>query len=294
MASVGATSRTGGVSGGNTSRFHYHELLAPKEPFDVRATARRAVYSVLPILTWLPQYKLKEYLLLDLLTGITVALTLIPQGLAYAAIAGIDVTYGLYASLFPAVLYTFFGTSKDLSVGPSPIMASLMARCFLDAGPDEDVTGKVIAISFYTGLLQIALYLLQAGFVLELLSNPIISGFTSGAALSIAMGQVDSLLGFKIEYSRSFLINIIKIAPEFGRTNPWALLVGAIIMIFLEVFKRYDKTIGWQYVSRDSRLPTSQIQGVWSLPQVLSALCLWHCHEHPLYVAGMRSCCCSL
>lgn len=53
------------------------------------------------------------------------------QGLAYAAIAGIDVTYGLYASLFPAVLYTFFGTSKDLSVGPSPIMASLMARLFL-------------------------------------------------------------------------------------------------------------------------------------------------------------------
>ncbi|KAM3623362.1 uncharacterized protein V6R79_010202 [Siganus canaliculatus] len=159
----------------------------------VSAASRRccswsSLKSWLPILSWLPGYKLK-WLQMDLLAGITVGLTAIPQALAYAEVAGLPVQFGLYSAFMGGFVYTLLGTSKDVTLGPTAIMSLL---CFSVVGGQPH---RAVLLSLLCGLIQALMALLRLGFLLDFISFPVIKGFTCAAAVTIGFGQVKNILG---------------------------------------------------------------------------------------------------
>ena len=142
-------------------------------------------------MSWLPSYDL-ECAVSDLIAGVTVGLTVIPQGIAYAIVAGLPPQYGLYSAFMGCFVYCVFGSSKDITIGPTAIMA-LMTGVHAQYGPDY-----AVLLAFLSGLIVLACGLLQLGFLIDFISVPVIAGFTSAAALTIASGQVKSLLGLTI------------------------------------------------------------------------------------------------
>ncbi|XP_028258282.1 sodium-independent sulfate anion transporter [Parambassis ranga] len=144
----------------------------------------------LPILSWLPNYQLK-WLQMDLLAGLTVGLTTVPQALAYAEVAGLPVQYGLYSAFMGGFIYTLLGTSKDVTLGPTAIMSLL---CFSVVGGQPQ---RAVLLSFLCGLIQAGMALLRLGFLLDFISYPVIKGFTCAAAVTIGFGQVKNLLGIQ-------------------------------------------------------------------------------------------------
>ncbi|XP_044047300.1 sodium-independent sulfate anion transporter [Siniperca chuatsi] len=144
----------------------------------------------LPILSWLPRYKLK-WLQMDLLAGLTVGLTTVPQALAYAEVAGLPVQYGLYSAFMGGFIYTLLGTSKDVTLGPTAIM-SLLCFSVVRGQPH-----RAVLLSLLCGLIQAVMALLRLGFLLDFISFPVIKGFTCAAAVTIGFGQVKNILGLQ-------------------------------------------------------------------------------------------------
>uniref|UniRef100_A0A8C4F3X3 Sodium-independent sulfate anion transporter n=1 Tax=Dicentrarchus labrax TaxID=13489 RepID=A0A8C4F3X3_DICLA len=144
----------------------------------------------LPILSWLPRYKLK-WLQMDLLAGLTVGLTTVPQALAYAEVAGLPVQYGLYSAFMGGFIYALLGTSKDVTLGPTAIMSLL---CFSVVGGQPH---RAVLLSLLCGLIQAVMALLRLGFLLDFISFPVIKGFTCAAAVTIGFGQVKNILGLQ-------------------------------------------------------------------------------------------------
>jgi len=153
-------------------------------------------------LTWISEYK-SEYFKSDLAAGITVAVLLIPQGMAYALIAGLPPIYGLYAALVPQIVYAFLGTSRQLAVGPVA-MDSLLVAAGLGALSIVDPSQYIqmaIVLALLMGALQFILGLLRMGFIVSFLSKPVIKGFTAAAAIIIGLSQLKHLLGIPVAQS---------------------------------------------------------------------------------------------
>lgn len=145
---------------------------------------------------WLRDYR-REFLASDLLAGCIVAIMLVPQGMAYALVAGLPAQYGMYASILPLLAYAWFGTSMTLAVGPVAVTSLMTATALAPlaaAGSAEYIAGAGL-LALLSGALMLVLGLLRFGFVAKLLSNPVISGFTSGSSLLILVGQLGPLLG---------------------------------------------------------------------------------------------------
>lgn len=128
---------------------------------------------------------------MDLLAGLTVGLTTVPQALAYAEVAGLPVQYGLYSAFMGGFIYTLLGTSKDVTLGPTAIMSLL---CFSVVGGQPR---RAVLLSLLCGLIQAVMALLRLGFLLDFISFPVIKGFTCAAAVTIGFGQVKNILGLK-------------------------------------------------------------------------------------------------
>lgn len=163
---------------------------------------------------------------------------LVPQGMAYAMIAGLPPVYGLYAALFPQIVYAIMGTSRHLAVGPVA-MDSLLVAAGIGALSVTDPSQHIalaIFLAFYVGVVQLILGGLKLGFLINFLSKPVISGFTSAAAIIIGFNQLHHLLGMQISQGNSFFalfLNIIKSLPlahlptlTVGLTSVVALLFG--------------------------------------------------------------------
>ena len=129
----------------------------------------------------------------DLIAGLTVGLTVIPQGIAYAIVAGLPPQYGLYSAFMGCFVYCVFGSCKDITIGPTAIMA-LMTSVHAQYGPEY-----AILLTLLSGIIILFCGLLQLGFLIDFISVPVIAGFTSAAALTIASGQWKSLLGVNID-----------------------------------------------------------------------------------------------
>ncbi|MFX0556613.1 SulP family inorganic anion transporter [Maribacter sp. CXY002] len=198
----------------------------------------------LPILEWLPSYK-KSYLSGDISAGITVGIMLIPQGMAYAMIAGLPPVFGLYASLIPQIIYALLGTSRQLAVGPVA-MDSLLVASGLGAlaisGIDEYIS-MAIFLALFMGLIQLGLGLLRMGFLVNFLSKPVISGFTSAAAIIIGLSQLKHLLGTNIERSNQVHILLSNAVTSLGDINSITLIIGIIAIILIKTIKKIHKSI---------------------------------------------------
>lgn len=197
----------------------------------------------LPILSWLPGYK-KEYLSGDFSAGLTVGIMLIPQGMAYAMIAGLPPVYGLYAALVPQVVYAIFGTSRQLGVGPVAMDSLLVAAgvsVIAEAG-SQNYISLAILLAFMMGVTQLALGLFRMGFLVNFLSKPVISGFTSAAALIIALNQLKHFVGVDLSGSNVFTI-LYEAILKFGEFNWISLVMGTVGILILKNIKKLHKAI---------------------------------------------------
>ncbi len=177
----------------------------------------------------------------DLSAGLTVGVMLIPQGMAYALIAGVPPIYGLYASLVPLVVYALMGTSRQLAVGPVAIVSLLVAAGVapLAAGDPDRYIALTFLLALMVGIIQVALGLLRFGFLTNFLSHPVLAGFTSAAALVIGASQLRHLFGVELPGSNQiFEIGAALVAQWSGVHLP-TVLVGVGAIVLLAVFKRW-------------------------------------------------------
>ena len=200
--------------------------------------------QLFPILSWLPKYSKKD-LFDDLPAGITVGIMLIPQGMAYALIAGLPIEYGLYASLVPQIIYAITGTSRQLSVGPVA-MDSLLVAAGLSAiaaiGSDRYVE-LAIGLALMMGCIQLLLGLLRAGFLVNFLSRPIISGFTSAAALIIGLNQISNLFGIEIPRNNQIQNFFYSTSENFSEIHIATLAIGLVAAALIILLSKYRNKI---------------------------------------------------
>ncbi len=200
--------------------------------------------KVFPVLEWLPNYK-KDWLKGDIGAGLTVGVMLIPQGMAYATIAGLPAVYGLYASIIPLLIYALFGTSRQLAVGPVA-MVSLLTATAIGALGNLSVVEYVnyaLILALMVGVIQFLLGIFRLGFLVNFLSHPVISGFTSAAALIIGLSQLKHLLG--IDIPRSYHINeiIVNAVKNFENINWMTFSIGVIGIGIIIAVKRVKKSL---------------------------------------------------
>lgn len=200
--------------------------------------------TFIPILNWLPDYK-SEYLKDDFIAGVTVAVLLIPQGMAYALIAGLPPIYGLYAALTPQIIYAFLGTSRQLAVGPVA-MDSLLVAAGLGALSIVDSNQYIqmaILLALTIGAIQFLLGLLKMGFIVNFLSKPVISGFTSAAAIIICLNQLRHILGISISQSNKIHVFTSALMQSETPINLHSLIIGIVSIILLILIKGWNSKI---------------------------------------------------
>ncbi|MGV6832269.1 MAG: SulP family inorganic anion transporter [bacterium] len=197
-----------------------------------------------PIFSWLNGYK-KSYISGDVSAGITVGIMLIPQGMAYAMIAGLPPVFGLYAALIPQVIYAIMGTSRQLAVGPVA-MDSLLVASGLGAlalsGIDEYIA-MAIFLALLMGSIQLLLGLFRMGFLVNFLSKPVISGFTSAAAIIIGLSQLKHVLGVTIEGSSQIHILLNNVFQSLNQVNWYTIAIGITTILLIKGIKKKNKQI---------------------------------------------------
>ncbi|NNL09270.1 MAG: solute carrier family 26 protein [Croceitalea sp.] len=196
-----------------------------------------------PILDWLPKYK-SAYLSGDIAAGFTVGIMLIPQGMAYALIAGLPPVYGLYAALVPQLIYTLTGSSRKLAVGPvaldSLIVASSLAAMKLTSM--EDYLAMAIFLALFVGAIQLFMGFLRMGFLANFLSRPVVSGFTSAAAFVIGISQLKYMLGIEIN-SNGTLKTLVAVVQNIPQLNVYDFMIGISAMLIIWGMKKIHKKL---------------------------------------------------
>jgi len=180
-------------------------------------------------------------LLRNFQAGTTTAVVIIPQGMAYAMVAGLEPIHGLYASLLPLVAYGLFGRSRELAVGPGAldtllVGASLSTMAFVTHA-NQPAYAALLAL--LVAAIQLVLGTLRAGFLVNFLSSPVLSGFTSAAAITIALSQAGNLLGFKMEASPHFHELVLQLVTHLGAIHPLTAVAGVVSIILLVLGKRH-------------------------------------------------------
>ncbi len=198
----------------------------------------------IPILDWLPNYQ-KAWLKGDVFAGITVGVMLIPQGIAYAIIAGLPPIYGLYTAMIPQLVYAVLGTSRQLAIGPAAMDSLIVASgvAALASIGSEHFLALAVILAFMVGVFQIAFGFFRMGFLVNFLSKPVISGFTSGSAIIIAMNQIGNLLGIDINRNNRVYLIVIDIINHINQIHWQSFLLGGLSIIVLLLIKRYFKKL---------------------------------------------------
>lgn len=185
-----------------------------------KATHGYRIGRWLPAVGWLRSYQ-NDHLGGDLIAGTVVAIMLVPQAMAYAMLAGLPAQVGLYASILPLMLYALLGSSKTLAVGPVAIVSLLVANAIAEAGVADVATAMMMALTLaaMSGILLVALGIARLGFLVNFISHPVISGFTSGAAVVIGASQLKAALGFSIPRSANTFETLGYAASHLSATN---------------------------------------------------------------------------
>lgn len=192
-----------------------------------------------PFLRWLP-YR-GETLRADFIAGLTVALVLVPQSMAYAQLAGLPAYYGLYAAFLPVAVAALWGSSNQLATGPVAVVSLLTASSLAPfAAPgSEQFIALAIMLAFLVGLVQLALGIFKLGVVVNFLSHPVIVGFTNAAAIIIGLSQLNKLFGVPMSRSESFIMDIWGVLQLLGDTHWPTLAMGIGSLAVIWTFRRY-------------------------------------------------------
>ncbi|KAJ9593231.1 hypothetical protein L9F63_015230, partial [Diploptera punctata] len=195
-----------------------------------RSFTKKVLYKRLPVLSWLPKYN-GDDAIGDLVAGITVGLTVIPQSLAYANIAGLPPQYGLYGSFLGCFLYILLGSCKDVPMGPTAIVSLLTYQTISNFDEDKRPPYAIL-LCFLIGCVELFMGILGLGFVIDFISGPVSSGFTSAAALIIVTSQVKDILGIKAS-GNTFVKNWDSLFRAMGDTRLWDTVLGITCIIIL-------------------------------------------------------------
>ncbi len=205
----------------------------------------RRFSSVLPVLKWLPRYD-TSWLRLDVVAGITVAASVIPEGLAYASLANLPPETGLYAGLLAVAAYFFLGTSRQVIVGPTSALAILLASGVgaVAGGNTAPYASLVIVTTILVGVFAVIAWAFRLGFLVHFISGSVLTGFSAGAALYIMSTQINKLFGIESStsgtfFGQTFFGRIWYVGTHFAETNPETLAVGGAGIVLLVLGERY-------------------------------------------------------
>ncbi|MCP4339465.1 MAG: SulP family inorganic anion transporter [Desulfobulbaceae bacterium] len=203
------------------------------------------MHKVLPFLSWFKDYDSGKFKI-DFLAGLTVALVLIPQSMAYAQLAGLPAYYGLYAAFLPPMVAALFGSSRQLATGPVAVV-SLMSAASLEplatAGSTEFIAYSIV-LALTVGIFQFSLGVLRLGLVVNFLSHPVINGFTNAAAIIIASSQFSKFFGVYVDKAGHHYETMMRVGQAaMDYTHLPTLLYGLCAVIIMVVLKKINPRI---------------------------------------------------
>ncbi len=205
---------------------------------------KSALYRYIPFLDWIRSYS-GDDLRGDANAGLTVGIMLIPQGMAYAVLAGLPPVYGLYASIVPLIIYALLGTSRHLAVGPVALISLLVLAGisdFAEAGTERFIQLAILT-ALGVGVVQLLMGLLRMGFMVNFLSHPILAGFTSAAALIIAASQIRNLLGVPLPRSNQLLEIGLALFNQIGDIHLFTTIIGIGSIVAIILIRRWKSTL---------------------------------------------------
>ena len=193
----------------------------------------------LPFLRWFPWKG--DAIRADFLAGITVALVLIPQSMAYAQLAGMPAYYGLYAAFLPVAVAAMWGSSNQLGTGPVAVVSLLTASSLavLAAPGSDQFIALAIMLALLVGIIQLLLGVFKLGVIVNFLSHPVIVGFTNAAAIIIALSQVSKLFGVPMGRSEHFINDIVGVVKLIGDSHLPTLAMGALAIAIMWGIRKY-------------------------------------------------------
>ncbi|MGJ7562246.1 SulP family inorganic anion transporter [Variovorax sp. GB1R11] len=210
-----------------------------------RSTTPGALARVFPILRWAPRYK-TDWLRADVMAGVTVAAFCIPESMAYAGLAGLPPQAGLYASLLAVFAYAVFGTSRQAAIGPTSALSILVATGLagLSLRDPSRYAQMAALLALMVGAIAIVARILRLGFLVNFISESVLTGFSAGAAIYIATTQLGKLFG--IEGAKGeFIDRVVYIVQNLGTTNLWSLGLGLSVIAVLLVTEKIAPRVPW-------------------------------------------------
>ncbi|XP_076870621.1 solute carrier family 26 member 6, like 1 isoform X2 [Brachyhypopomus gauderio] len=222
---------------------------------------KHTVVGFLPVLYWLPRYSLWDYGMPDLISGISVGIMHLPQGMAYALLASLPLVYGLYSSFYPALVYFFFGSSRHISVGTFTILSIMVGGVTERLGPDVNflinneteevnITARDLyrvqvaaATTVLAGSIQVILGLLHFGFVGTYLSEPLVRAYTSAAAVHAVVAQIKNIFGVspsRFSGPLSLIYTLVDVCRLLPNTHLPTLVVSVLSIIVLFTAKEIN------------------------------------------------------
>ena len=202
------------------------------------------IKKIIPILEWLPNYNTALFKG-DLVAGLTVGIILIPQGIAYALIAGLPPIYGLYCALVPQIMYAIFGSSRQVAIGPVAMDSLIVATgvSTLALAGSESYISIAILLALMVGGIQFIMGVFSLGFIVNFLSKPVITGFTSAVALIIGFNQFRNLFGVDFIQSDQIQYVLEDIWLQISIFNKHTTIIGFISVVIIIVFRKINKKI---------------------------------------------------
>jgi len=209
------------------------------------------ITKVFPFLEWFKNYTL-GYFRIDFVAGITVALVLIPQSMAYAQLAGLPPYYGLYAAFLPPMIAALFGSSRQLATGPVAVVSLMTAASLepLAATGSPAFIMYAIMLALTVGVFQLSLGVLKLGLIVNFLSHPVVNGFTNAAAIIIASSQLSKLFGVYVDkepHHYETIIRVVEAAVDYTHTP--TIILGILAIGIMYGLKRLNPKIPYVLIA---------------------------------------------
>ncbi|XP_067095219.1 solute carrier family 26 member 6-like [Osmerus mordax] len=225
---------------------------------------KRTVLGCIPVLSWLPLYPIRENLMGDIVSGISVGIMHMPQGMAYALLASVPPVFGLYTSFYPVLVYFFFGTSRHISIGTFAVISVMVGSVTERMAPNSDfmnyngTNGTAVldtvmqdaykvqvasSLSLLVGIFQILMGLVRFGFLATYLSEPLVRGYTTAAAIQVVLSQLKFIFGVdqtKFNGPLSQIYSLVNICSLLPQTNIGTLVVSLVALPFLILVKELN------------------------------------------------------
>ncbi|NXG84620.1 S26A3 protein, partial [Stercorarius parasiticus] len=239
----------------------YHKTFWDHLKLYFRCSSQRVkkiALRLFPIVSWLPAYRFREWILSDIISGINTGLVAVLQGLAFALLVNVPPGYGLYAAFFPVLVYFIFGTSRHISVGPFPVLSLMVGGVVTRLVPDDSAANSTstnissideervmvaASVTFLSGVFQLLLGMFQFGFIVIYLSQSLISGFTTAAAIHVVVSQLKFMLQLPVPgFNKPFgiIYTLESIFSQITDTNMADLVTSLIVLLIVFVVKEMN------------------------------------------------------